>query len=161
MNWEDFDSEVKNLANQDRLTPIKIGDILNLGESEFGERYSQVLSYFPEHKSGTISNWKSICKMVPPSVRPNGTRMSQMEAVRTLSTKEQADYLEWAVAGGCGREGIIARMVSEGLRPAPAVDAEKLIEGAIQKLNRALPAATPKMQEAIKLAVGTLQDASR
>jgi hypothetical protein len=161
MNWKEFDSKVYKLAQTDRLTPIQIGDLLNQGEAEFGEQYSQVLNYFPLRKHSTIANWKSICGSVPESIRPTGVRISQMDAVRTLELEQQKEYLSWAVTNDYGREEIQARMLTEGLLIPRRDDAEKFVEAAIKKLDRALPLADEKMGQAIKTAKSVLEDARR
>jgi hypothetical protein len=161
MNFEEYDARVKKLADTDRDNPIEIGDALNEGEEIFGEQFAQVLVYFPQRKSQTIINWKSICRSVPKMVRPDKVRISQMDAVRTLNYVLQQEFLGWACANEFGREEIQARMQTEGLLIPRTVDAGKLVECAIGKLDKALPLSNPKMQAAIKLAVSALQDGMR
>jgi hypothetical protein len=161
MDWKQFDAQIYKLAQTDRLTPIQVGDLLNKGESLFGEQYTQVLNYFPINKHSTIANWKSICGSVPESIRPTGVRISQMDAVRTLKVDKQKEYLLWAVTNNCGRDDIQARMLTEGLLIPRRDDAEKFVEAAIKKLDRALPLADEKMGQAIKMAKSVLEDARR
>jgi hypothetical protein len=158
MDWQTFDEKVKRLADTDRSTPIEIGDALNEGEEVFGEQFAQVLVYFPQHKSQTIINWKSICRSVPKDVRPIKVRISQMDAVRALTYPQQKVYLGWAVDNDYGREEIQERMQTEGLLIPRTVDCTQLVEAAIKKLDKALPFSAPKMKAAIELAVSALQD---
>jgi hypothetical protein len=161
MNWEQFDGEVRGFAEVDRINPIRIGDILNQGEELFGEEYAQVLNYFPENKHQTIANWKSICHSVPPTVRPVHVRISQMDAVRSLTYNQQKDYLEWASENDCGREEIQERMRTEGLLVPRTVDCGQLIECAIGKLEKALPIADAKKKPFIVTASEALREAMK
>lgn len=160
MDWQAYDDKVKRLADTDRSIPIEIGDALNEGEEVFGEQFAQVLVYFPQHKSQTIINWKSICRSVPQTVRPAKVRISQMDAVRALTFPKQKEYLEWAVSTDAGREEIQDRMQTEGLLIPRMVDCAQLVEAAIKKLDKALPLSAPKMKAAILTAVSVLEDAA-
>ena len=161
MDWNQFDEQIRNYAEGDRLIPIAVGDLLNEAESIWGDKYLQAVDYFPLRKRHTVENWKSVCGSVPAEVRPNNVRMSQMDAVRALPHETQKGLLTWAAENGFGREEIIERMETEGLRIPRTGDAEKFIDAAIGKLQKALPISEGKTRESVKTALSVLEDARR
>jgi hypothetical protein len=73
--------------------PFIIGDYMLYGEQAFGERASNVMELFGLENIGTVSNYKSVCKRVPPENRNPKLSFSHHRAVAHLPSGEQTDAL--------------------------------------------------------------------
>jgi len=80
-----------------------LGDILNLGESLFGEEASQFIDH-EDMPEATVRNLTWVAKQVPPSNRQIAPTWSHCQAVAALKPDTQKEWLEkarqedWSVA---------------------------------------------------------------
>jgi hypothetical protein len=110
--FEEWQLETESWIAVDDVTPIVIGDLLNWGEELFPERYAQVVDPMRDHyKPQTLSNYKSVMKAVPRSVRQKGLKYKHYEQVRRLKRDEQRQLLKRAA-----KEGWSARQLGKEKR---------------------------------------------
>ncbi len=60
-DWMKFGSFI---AEQERGRMFQLGDFVNYGEAEYGEKYSQALSH-TDYKEGTLRNAAYVCNAIP------------------------------------------------------------------------------------------------
>lgn len=92
---------------------IIVGDLLNFGETKFGDDFAQVIG----RSERTLQNWKSICHRVPMSRRREGLEISHLSAVKSLPPEDQEKWLEKAAPESEGeRPKMTVRELSEAIR---------------------------------------------
>lgn len=96
--------------------PCWIGDFVNFCEATFGEKFSQILSLFPEGKYQTVANYTSVCKRVKPHVRRKELFFSHYDAVAKLDESKQIHWLKVAVDEGLSSRALRAA-IAKSLRP--------------------------------------------
>ena len=95
--YEEWSGETEAWLALHVMNPIILGDLLNYGEARWSEEWAQVIdAYTPSYSARTLWNYKSVMKAVPPAVRQPGLRYNHYDAVRTLSTEQQAEVLKMA-----------------------------------------------------------------
>lgn len=92
---------------------IVVGDLLNFGESRYGEAFAQVIG----RDERTLANWKSICNRVPRASRVQGLGISHLSAVKSLPPEDQERWLERAAPESEGeRPRMTTRELTEAIR---------------------------------------------
>jgi len=111
------------LGTVQKVSAWAIGDLLNYGETVFGETYVQAA-----HATGlseqTCHNYASVCRRVPRSRRRPELSFSSHEVVAKLEPEEQTEWLAKAVAHQWTRADIRAQMDEAEGKPLlpPAVE---------------------------------------
>ncbi|MCK5607463.1 hypothetical protein KAR91_36605 [Candidatus Pacearchaeota archaeon] len=94
-NYPEWENAVYALAAMRKNNPCWVGDMLNIGEDLFGERYAQALDEFGLHNAQVIANYKSTMKNVPASSRRKSLYFSHYKSVTSYSPQEQMPLLAW------------------------------------------------------------------
>ena len=94
-NFKEWESGINVVAAMRKNNPCWIGDMLNLGQDTFGEKYTQVLDAFGYHNEQVINNYKSVMKRVPATVRRTNLFMGHYRHVTGYDSKDQKRVLAW------------------------------------------------------------------
>jgi hypothetical protein len=78
--------------------PFAIGDWINFGEGEYGERWSQASDVFGQYDYNTVSNYASVCRKVPIEIRESVLSYSHHQAVAKLERDQQIYWLKKAIS---------------------------------------------------------------
>jgi hypothetical protein len=89
-DWEELGERVKLLA---RCGMFVLGDWINYGEDNFGEKYSQALDV-TDFTYGTLRNVAYVCRKVPKANRNDMVSFSHHAEVARLPEEEQVAMLE-------------------------------------------------------------------
>jgi len=148
----------QEVADKNRMSPIEIGDLLNELEEVFEGDWTQYLTYFPEQQSATLSNYKSITKRVPRSIRDAvkgeyPLYISDMGVVRSLPDDEKIKYLLLKTHQGWTSEEIHEQIKKDkGIVDPPKDEFADLLTSALSTLDE-LIAIAPDDKRDILLAV--------
>lgn len=94
-NFKLWANEVKIAIHVRARLPWKIGDLLNYGEANYGEKYAQAFDdCLVEYH--TMQNWRWLCRSFPVSRRRESLSWSHHEVVAKLSEKQQDTWLDRA-----------------------------------------------------------------
>ncbi len=94
-SFEGWVNEVEVAITVRARLPWKIGDLLNYGEANYGERYAQALDErMVEYH--TVQNWRWVCRAFEPSRRREALSWSHHEAVAALPERQQDSWLNIA-----------------------------------------------------------------
>ena len=123
-SFNQWDKAIYGMAIVIQATPFVTGDLINIGQETFGEDFSQATRHFPEKKSGTLSNYASVCRKVPIENRREELSFSAHAAVSKLSTVEQLKWLDHAIQNGWGSSEI-----REAIKENETIEIEQLETG--------------------------------
>jgi len=85
---------LESLLDAGRALPMIIGDLINFGESAYGEKYSQFLPL--GYSYGHLRNLASVMARVPMEHRKEGLEFGHYRAVASLTDEQQEEYLQLA-----------------------------------------------------------------
>lgn len=88
---DEWTDAVALVAQLEACTPWWLGDLLNIGEHQFGELYAQGI---PEGLSlDTLKVYQWVAERIPPENRCSGLSWSHHRAVAAMEASEQAELL--------------------------------------------------------------------
>lgn len=99
LDWESFENLGRFLGVLKSASSFWVGDLLNAGETLYGEQYAQVEAVLGiSHQ--TLLNLQSVCRRVPKTVRRERVTFSAHAEVASLTPNEQRHWLKIAEDGG-------------------------------------------------------------
>lgn len=98
LTWQEWHSQIKRFFMIERSHQWHLGDLLNLGEARFGDKYHQVINDFGVDEQ-TIANWKWVSNKVAPAQRRKELTFQHHLNVAKLEPSDQEKWLEKALKG--------------------------------------------------------------
>lgn len=95
LTWEQYEKLGNFLGTLGRAYCWWVGDFLIYGEEIFGEEFAQIEESLP-HSEGTLMNYRSIAKHIPPRRRRAALSFSVHEAVAYIEPAEADKLLDQA-----------------------------------------------------------------
>jgi len=154
----------QEVAYKNRMSPIEIGDLLNELEEVFEGDWTQYLVYFPEQQSATLSNYKSITKSVPRSIRvavkgEYPLYISDMGVVRSLPDNEKIKYLLLKTRQGWTSEEIHEQIRKDrGIEDVERDEFSCLLLETFSRLDKLMAIAPPDKKDYLKVAREALDE---
>lgn len=95
-DFDEWAASGEVLATMWKASPFNIGDWVNEGQEQFGERWTQATDVFGEYDYHTVANYASICRKVPYEVRDPSLSYSHHQAIAKFPPEEQRAWLQIA-----------------------------------------------------------------
>lgn len=157
---EDFIPALRDLK---ALMPYAIGDLVNAGEANFGEDFSQVIDLFGDYEYHTVANYKSLCKRVAKDVRRVELSLSHHQLVAKLPEDEQVMWLERAVYDPKEGRKLTAKeldiLINGEKKDAKKSFVERCTKEITELANIAEMAPDPQSRELIGMAISSVKEA--
>ena len=93
--YDAWEIMVKQVLYVRAVLPWCIGDLLNFGESHYGEKYAQAVEV-TGHEYQTLANYASVCRRVPIERRQAELSFSHHALVASRAPEEQVQLLHTA-----------------------------------------------------------------
>jgi hypothetical protein len=117
ISWERYESLLLFFLAFDNSLRWYIGDVLNLGEALFGEKYTQAVA-LTGLRVERLRNYAWVCASVARNRRRPELGFSFHEAVASLAPREQRRWLGRAVAEGWTRDVLRGELKAADALPA-------------------------------------------
>jgi hypothetical protein len=119
ISMDEWSQAVEMLSGLSTASPFWLGDLLELGEREYGEKYAQGI---PDDISpATLRGYQWVSARIPPANRRPGLSWSHHRAVSALEPVEQLALLDQAEAEGWSVAELRRRAKGQGEPVKPRV----------------------------------------
>jgi hypothetical protein len=119
--YEQWEQTGGQLSLVEDSLPFLIGDWINIGMDQFGEDWSQASSKFKDKKSGTLSNYASVCRKIPYDIRRTDLTFSHHQHVRALDQEDMIRELAYAADNEINSEDF-RKHIQDKYNPQPEKD---------------------------------------
>lgn len=127
--YEEWEELGIRLQWAERSLPWLLGDWLNYGEREYGEKYAQAVEELP-YAYQTLANYAWVCRVFPPEERRRDLAFGHHAEVASMKELEN-------------RERLLAEAIDEHLSCRELRDRKKETLGKPARVPKALPAEAP------------------